>query len=246
MDHRANQNNTNHAAARQTIRSGCSITRTKMIPIVSFIGWQDSGKTTIARQVVAILQEKGFRVAVIKSTHHTSINFDKEDSDTNAYSKAGACMVALLAPDQMVTFGPPPEMKLTDIVHRFFHDVDIVIAEGFKDERHISKIEVSRSDGELLKDRVNGVVAVVTDRSLPEIPVFRPDQAKEIAEFIVREFITNAERPDTEAVLFVNGKKIPMKGFVQDALAGTVHGFVKSLKKTENTESIELRIKINR
>jgi len=56
-----------------------------MIPIVSFIGWQNSGKTTIAQQVVAILKEKGFRVAGIKSTHHTSINFDKENSDTRTY-----------------------------------------------------------------------------------------------------------------------------------------------------------------
>jgi molybdopterin-guanine dinucleotide biosynthesis protein B len=217
-----------------------------MIPIVSFIGWQDSGKTTVAQKVVAILKEKGLRVAVIKSTHHTSINFDKEDSDTRAYSEASADAVTLMAPDQMVTISHRPEMKLTDIVHRFFHDVDIVIGEGFKNERHIAKIEVTRSDNELLKDQVNGVVAVVTDRSLPEVAVFRPDQPEKIAEFIIDQYIEDPKRPDTEAVLFVNGKKVPMKGFVQEALAGTVLGFIKSLKKTENTQSIELRVKLNR
>lgn len=217
-----------------------------MIPIVSFIGWQDSGKTTIAQQVVAILKEKGLRVAVIKSTHHTSINFDREDSDTRTYCKANADTVTLMAPDQMVTISHPPKMKLTDIVHRFFYDLDVVIGEGFKNERHIAKIEVTRSGSELLKDQVNGVVAVVTDRSLPEETVFRPDQPQEIAEFIIQEYIEDTKRPDTEAVLFVNGKKVPMKGFVQEALAGTVLGFIKSLKKTENTQSIELRVKLNR
>lgn len=217
-----------------------------MIPIVSFIGWQNSGKTTIARQVVANLREKGLRVAVIKSTHHTSINFDREDSDTRAYNKAGADSVTLLAPDQMATISHTPEMKLTDIVHRYYHDVDIVIGEGFKNERHIAKIEVTRDDSELLKDQVNGVIGFVTNRPLSEDNVFRPDQITEIADFIVQQFLENTDQPETEAVLFVNGKKVPMKGFVQDALAGTVYGFVKSLKKTENTQSIELRIKLNK
>ncbi|MCL7489788.1 MAG: molybdopterin-guanine dinucleotide biosynthesis protein B [Desulfobulbaceae bacterium] len=215
-----------------------------MIPIVSFIGRQDSGKTTIARQVVAILKEKGFRVGVIKSTHHTSINFDREGSDTHAYSKAGADIVALHAPDQMVTISHPPEMKLTDIVHRFFHDIDIIIGEGFKNERHISKIEVSREDGELLKDQVNGVVAVVTERNLPGETLFRPDQAVDIAQFIIERYIQDKDQPDVKAVLFVNGKKIPMKGFVQEALAGSVQGFISSLKKTENPQTIELRISL--
>ena len=217
-----------------------------MIPIVSFIGWQDSGKTTIAQQVVAILKEKGLRVAVIKSTHHTSITFDREDSDTRTYCNANADTVTLMAPDQMVTISHNPEMKLTDIVHRFFYDVDIVIGEGFKNERHIAKIEVTRGDSELLKDQVNGVVGTVTDRPISEDNVFRSDQIKELTDFIVQQYLEDANQPETEAVLFVNGKKVPMKGFVQDALAGTVHGFIKSLKKTENTKSIELRIKLNR
>ena len=201
-----------------------------MIPIVSFIGWQDSGKTTVAQQVVAILKEKSYRVWVFKSTHHTSINFDKENSDTRTYCKACADNVSLLAPDQMVTIGQRPEMKLTNIVERFVHDVDIVIGEGFKNERHIAKIEVTRAESEYLKDQVNGVVALVSDKDVDFENVFRFDQARDIADFIEQKYLTNSTQQEAEAVLFINGKKVPMKGFVQDALAGTVSGFVSSLK----------------
>lgn len=236
----------NYTFAGQVILSGESSVRTHMIPIVSFIGWQDSGKTTVAQQVVAILKEKGYRVAVIKSTHHTSINFDREDSDTRTYCKASADTVVLMAPDQMITMGQKPEMKLTDIVQRFIHDVDIVIGEGFKNERHIAKIEVTRGDSELLKNQVNGVVALVTDKDISDETVFRPDQASDIANYIIQNYIQNDSLPETEAVLFVNGKKVPMKGFVQDALAGTVHGFITSLKKTQDPQTVELRIKLNK
>jgi len=213
-----------------------------MIPIVSFIGWQNSGKTTIAQQVVTILKEKGYRVWVVKSTHHTSINFDRENSDTRTYCKAYADAVTLLAPDQMVTIDQRPDAKLSEIVERFVHDADIVIGEGFKNERHIFKIEVTRGESELLKDQVNGVVAVVTDRDIEFEQVFLPDQARDIADFIEKHYILTPERHKTEAVLFVNGKKIRMKGFVQDALAGTVYGFVSSLKKTDGPKNIEVRI----
>ena len=217
-----------------------------MIPIVSFIGWQNSGKTSVAQQVVTHLKERGYRVWVIKSTHHTSINFDREDSDTRTYCKACADTVSLLAPDQMITIDHRPDMKLAHIVDRFVHDADIVIGEGFKNERHIAKIEVTSGDSDFLKDQVNGVVALVTDREVEFEKVFLPDQSIDIADFIENRYLLTSERHETEAVLFVNGHKVPMKGFVQDALAGTIKGFVSSLKKTEDAEDIEVRIKITK
>jgi len=37
-----------------------------MPPIVTFIGWHDCGKTTLASQVVSHLKQLGYQVAVIK------------------------------------------------------------------------------------------------------------------------------------------------------------------------------------
>ncbi|MDW7771728.1 MAG: molybdopterin-guanine dinucleotide biosynthesis protein B [Desulfobulbaceae bacterium] len=215
-----------------------------MVPIVSFIGWHDSGKTTLASKVVAHLKEKGLRVAVIKSTKHTGIEFDLSGTDTGIYRKAGADAVTLMAPDQMALFAINPELSLAALVYRFFYDYDIVIGEGFKHERKISKIEVIRGDAELLRDQVTGVIATVTDRQLSGDNVFRLEESREIADFIIRKFIEDKKGREEKALLLVNGKKVPMKGFVQDALAGTVHGFIKSLKQTDDVREINITIKI--
>jgi molybdopterin-guanine dinucleotide biosynthesis protein B len=217
-----------------------------MVPIVSFIGWHDSGKTTFAREVVTQLKERGLRVAVIKSTKHTDIQFDQEGSDTDNYKKAGADAVTLMAPDQMVLMSTKPDLNLIAMVHRFFHDYDIVIGEGFKHERKIAKIEVTRGNTDLLKDQVNGVIAIVTDQTRSGDYIFRPDETSEVAEFIIKKFIKNEKRRDEKALLLVNGKKNPLKDFVQDALVGTVYGFVKTLKHTGDIEEIDLKIKIQR
>lgn len=217
-----------------------------MVPIVSFIGWHDSGKTTIVSQVVSHLKNKGLRVGVVKSTKHTDIEFDQPGSDTDTYRKAGADAVALIAPDQMVMFSAKPDLNLIALVHRFYHDYDIVIGEGFKHERKIAKIEVTRGDTDLLRDRVNGVIATVTDRQLSGDYIFRLDESKEIAEFIVKKYIEGSRAKETMALLLVNGKKVPMKDFVQNALAGTVQGFVKTLKQTTGEiKEIDLKIKVN-
>jgi molybdopterin-guanine dinucleotide biosynthesis protein B len=215
-----------------------------MIPIVSFIGWQNTGKTTIVREVIARLKAKGFKVAAIKSTHHQDIAFDRPGTDTSAYRAAGGQTVAILAPDQMVFISDNPEMKLVDLANRYFSDCDIVIGEGFKNERHIAKIEVAQDADNLLRDQVSGVIGVISDQQVAGENTFRPDQADEITEFIVGRFLAGDR--ETQTVLYVNNRKVPLKGFVQDALAGTVCGFIQTLKQTEEMRDIDLRIRLKK
>lgn len=216
-----------------------------MPQIVTFIGWHDSGKTTLACQVVSHLKAAGYRVAVIKSSKETGIAFDTPGTDTDKHRQAGADSILFVAPDQMVLMTGNSKQSLITLAHRYFSDVDIVIGEGFKQTRHVAKIEVFRSSDQRLQDRVNGVIAVATDQDIAGDYVFRLHESREIASFIEKRFLQDARRGAERAALLVNGNKIPLKDFIQEALAGTVAGFVKSLKFTENVQEIELRIKLN-
>lgn len=115
-----------------------------MPPIITFIGWHDSGKTTLAAQVVRLLKERGYTVAVIKSTKDTGVLPNQDGTDTGAYSQAGADAVTLVAPDQLVMMAPQPEKNLPALARRFFADMDLVIGEGFKEADKVGKIEVFR------------------------------------------------------------------------------------------------------
>ncbi len=169
-----------------------------MVPIVAFIGWHDSGKTTLAVRVVKHLKEHGYQVAVIKSSKETGIPFDHVDTDTARYRTAGADAVTLIAPDQMIMMTAAPAVSLVTLVQRFFSHVDIVIAEGFKDEPHIAKIEVTRAGG-LLRDRVHGVIALATDRTMNGDNIFRLEQSREITNFIKKRFLENSADRNEQA-----------------------------------------------
>ena len=214
-----------------------------MTAIVSFIGWHDSGKTTLAAQVVTHLKRKGLRVAVIKSTDRRDIAFDAQGSDTFLHRRAGADEVMLSAPDQMVLQAEAKDLSLTTLAHRYFADADIVIGEGFKDARQVAKIEVITDPRQQLRKEVTGVIAVATDLNVSSDYVFRLNEAAEIAEFIHKRFIVSDRKRADKTALLVNGRKIVLKEFIQESLAGVVAGYVETLKISEEISEIELRIK---
>lgn len=216
-----------------------------MPSIVTFIGWHDSGKTTLASQVVSELKNLGYRVAVIKSSNESGVVFDTPGTDTAKHKMAGAESVMFLGPDQMVLQTKNRDLSLITLAHRYFPDVDIVIGEGFKTARQVAKIEVLRNQDQMLRNQVHGIIAVATD--LEDVVgdyIFRLHESREIALFIEKRFLLDKMAGHERATLMVNGKKIPLKNFVQEILAGGVQGFVSSLKCADQIEEIELRIRV--
>lgn len=215
--------------------------------IVSFIGHHDSGKTTLTKRVVHELKNLGYRVAVIKSSSVTGVQFDTPGADTSLYKEAGADSVMFVSPDQMVLQSSNDNLSLTTLAHRYFPDIDIVIGEGFKRARKVPKIEVFRDRDPRLRDEVHGVIAIATNiDGVAEDYVFRLDEAREIALFLEKRYLQDTARTEEIASLLVNGHKVPLKEFIQESLAGTVHGFVQTLKLVKDIDEIELRVKIRR
>ncbi len=215
-----------------------------MSSVVTFIGYHDSGKTTLVSQVVAHLKDMGYCVAVIKSSNEKGVEFDRKGTDTYAHRQAGADSVLFVGPDQMVLQTGYSNHSIVTLAHRYFPEADIVIGEGFKHARKVPKIEVVRSREQNLRQEVHGVIAVASDFDITEDYVFRLGESKEIALFIEKRFLQGKGRRPEVASLLVDGRKIPLKDFVQDCLAGSVYGFVDALKLTSGGKEIELRIRL--
>lgn len=216
-----------------------------MPTIVTFIGWHNSGKTTLATQVVNELKNLGYRVAVIKSSSDEGVVFDNPGTDTAKHRSAGADSVMFLGPDQMVLQSSNKGLSLVTLAHRYFSDVDIVIGEGFKTARQVAKIEVLRNEDQMLRNQVRGVIAIATDLDgIAGDNVFHLDESRKIALFIEKRYLLEKAAGRDRSALFVNGKRIPLKNFVQEVLSGVVLGFVSSLKCSDQIDEIELRIRI--
>ena len=144
-----------------------------MIPVVSFIGHSNSGKTTLLEKVVRELKIEGYRVAVIKHTHH-DFETDKPGKDTWRLTQAGGDIVVLASRNKVaVVEHLDTELTLEEISAPFKDKVDIVLAEGYKNG-NAPKILVlaSEQDKERLCLEENPLATVSVRFSSAGIPQF--------------------------------------------------------------------------
>ena len=211
--------------------------------VITFIGWHNSGKTTVASKVVNILQSRGVRVGVVKSSSEKNVRFDTAGTDTSIYKEAGAAGVIFAAPDQIQIWGKNPGHSLMTYANTYFPDMDIVIGEGFKRADNVPKIEVARDAACFLYTEIDGVIALVAPLFPQEGPPgFQCDQVESLADFIQQKAKIHWEQSMTKTTIKINGEVFPVKGFVEDALAGVLKGFVGSLKFSGELKDLDIHI----
>jgi len=220
-----------------------------MVPVVSFIGYHDAGKTTFATKVVETLKSKGYRVAVLKSTKHKDVIKDKEGKDSFRYKEAGAESVGIVTPEELILFKKIGKVNLQYLAFLLFDEYDIVICEGFKSS-DLPKFEVTRKELNQppLVGKVKNLIGVVSDYEVEGVKNFPIDKPQEVADFIEKVFIKKREDsfPD-EVELFINGKRIPLKHYVKETLKEILLGFIKPLKGIEYpVNSLDVKIVIGR
>lgn len=164
----------------------------KDIPVVSFVGRSNTGKTTVIERLIPLLKNAGLRIAVIKH-HHRDFEVDKPGKDTYRYKQAGAQTTMLTSPHKLAVIQDvDTEPGLREIIERFVHGVDLVIVEGYKKEK-IPKIEVfqRRSDTPVpLCGNDENLVAIITDESIESlVPVLKRDHIQAVADLILHRFI---------------------------------------------------------
>ena len=155
------------------------------IPVISFVGRSNSGKTTFITQLIPHFINRGFKVGSIKHTHH-QVQFDTPGKDSWRHCEAGSSQVVLLTDSQMALFAErPAKQTLQEIADRHFSDFDLVISEGFKKEKCL-KIEIYRAANQkppLFSDPEFNIDLVITDDEVP-ISSLRFDQLDEACNWV--------------------------------------------------------------
>lgn len=213
-----------------------------MPPVVSLVGKPDSGKTTLLEKLIPELNRRGYQVGTIK--HHVhQFEMDKPGKDTFRHKQAGARVVALSSPTGLgVISDTDGDSDVESLVARYFGDVDLVIAEGYK-RLDLPKIEVHRAalHPEPLPNRDGTWVAMVSDALVTDdLPCFTLDDCEGLATFLIDTFIVPATGGKTS--LLVNGVSIPLNSFVESFLRRAIIGMTSSLKGCRNPKQISLTI----
>lgn len=208
-----------------------------MPSIVSIIGIQNSGKTTLVEKLVAELTVRGHRVATMKHASHGT-SFDEPGKDSWRHIQAGSLATLVSSPDQVLLFGPPPgDTGPQELAQYLGEDYDIILAEGFKWGKG-AKIEVHRKEnGPPLSD-IENLVAIATDEPL-DGDVLKLDLAdvKGIVNFIEKEFISGSR---DGLSLYINDKSVPLKEFPRGIITNLLLGVAASLSRVGKVKNMKL------
>jgi len=159
-----------------------------VIPVVSFIGHHDSGKTRLLVEIIPLLVERGYRVGTVKHAPNLD-EVDRPDSDSEQHLAAGASRVLLRGERVSSLTWRHEEGELPGDLERLFAGCDVVLAEGFK-HGPWPKIEVFRRGRDLRREPLAGeidVVAVVTSEhvAVPDgVTVISPRDREAILELL--------------------------------------------------------------
>ncbi len=217
-----------------------------MSQALAFIGYHNSGKTTLIRKIHRELSKRGYTIAILKSTKHNLEPFKRTGSDTDLYRMDGVDKLAVVTPSLVTAIRPNFGQGVGALAASLFPEVDLVLCEGFKSANDIKKIEVARShiSTKLIREHVNGVIAVVCDFEVKGLRSFGFHEIEAICDFIEGSMQLPSRVKEDEIHLIVNGKKIPLKRFVRESMKGSICGYVGTLRFTENARNIEIFIKI--
>jgi len=170
------------------------------IPLLGFVAFSGTGKTTLLKQLIPLLKTRGLRLALIKHTHHT-FDVDTPGKDSYELRQAGAEQVmvasrrrwALMVETPLQTEDPRLEILLP---HLNTDALDLVLVEGFK-HAAIPKIELHRPslNHPLLFPEDTNIIAIASDAALSiktHLPVLDLNNPAAIAGFIM-EYVDSCE-----------------------------------------------------
>lgn len=124
------------------------------VPAIAFIGYQNSGKTTLVEKVIAELTRRGLRVGSLKHHGHHGFDIDVPAKDTWRHHQAGSKHVGLICATRWAEYADTreeDEMSARELLSRY-NDVDVVIIEGYKTEG-FDNIVVARSGVDRLRGK---------------------------------------------------------------------------------------------
>ncbi len=162
------------------------------VPILGFAAFSGTGKTTLLTQLIPLLKLEGYRIGLIKHSHH-SIQIDQPGKDSYRLREAGATPVMLVSSHRRAIITEFSEVKEPDLDEQLLAfdqtQLDLVLVEGFK-AVSFPKIELHRpSLGKpLLYPDDPDIIAVASDCYVdisPRLTSLDLNQPELVSQFII-------------------------------------------------------------
>ena len=173
-----------------------------------------SGEATFAfmEKLAGALTQRGLKVGLISPA--------SAPPPALAHLEVGPGSLNLRRPQQS-------ELGLEELLGSYLHELDLVLTSAHPGERR-AKIEFCPEGPPRALDDPGLKVLVSPQAQGGALPCFAPDDLAGLAELVATKLLPSGEPVHTRVVL--GGRRLPIKGFVQDIVGSTIRAMIASLK----------------
>lgn len=154
------------------------------IPIVSFVAYSGTGKTTFLERLIPKLKARGLKIAIVKHDGHR-FEIDHEGKDSDRFTKAGADVTGLISSEKAVLM----ENRQTDPEEflKKIDGVDLILTEGFKQGPWPKIMLHRKGTGKPMPLLPEECLAVISDVEILDCEnVFTLEEIEKMADFLFR------------------------------------------------------------
>lgn len=154
------------------------------IPIVSFVAYSGTGKTTFLERLIPKLKARGLKIAIVKHDGHR-FEIDHEGKDSDRFTKAGADVTGLISSEKAVLM----ENRQTDPEEflKKIDGVDLILTEGFKQGPWPKIMLHRKGTGKPMPLLPEECLAVISDVEILDCEnVFTLEEIEKTADFLFR------------------------------------------------------------
>ena len=154
------------------------------IPVVSFVAYSGTGKTTFLERLIPKLKARGLKIAIVKHDGHR-FEIDHEGKDSDRFTKAGADVTGLISSEKAVLM----ENRQTDPEEflKKIDGVDLILTEGFKQGPWPKIMLHRKGTGKPMPLLPEECLAVISDVEVPDCEnVFPLEEIEKTADFLFR------------------------------------------------------------
>lgn len=189
---------------------------------IGIYGETDSGKTTLAVQIITYFKKQGLKIATIKQTDKT-ILLDNVGKDTYKHKQAGA-LCSVLSSAKNTDIMIDKKIKTSELLEALekIEMFDLIIIEGATDPS-IPKIRIGD-----IQQRSNTILDYKGDFN-------------QVIDVIHQKL----KKKNTEKTILikVNAKQVPLSEFPAEIIQNTITGMLSSLKGIQSIDTVEIKIK---
>jgi molybdopterin-guanine dinucleotide biosynthesis adapter protein len=161
--------------------------------VLQIVGFKNSGKTTISKEVIRYFSNKRIRIGSLKNHGHGGLPIGIENTDSEQHRNAGATIAGVIGED-VFQLSHGSVWEISDMLEIYKQlRIELLLIEGFKELAFPKLVLLRNQDDLTLLTSLKNIIGIIKSNDLLiediDIPVFDTENPGVICQWVYHHYL---------------------------------------------------------